>query len=66
MTVNDVFQLTESNSLVQHLMTIYPARVLEPGKLSIPFEVLRVISFPFELIYDAASMVAEVEKIALN
>ncbi|MFO7824602.1 MAG: heparinase, partial [Cyclobacterium sp.] len=65
-TVNDDFQLTESTSLVQHLMTIYPARVLEPGKLSIPFEDAEGNIIPFELIYDAASMVAEVEKIALT
>ncbi|MBD3628777.1 heparinase II/III family protein [Cyclobacterium sp.] len=65
-TINDAFQLTQSNSLVQHLMTIYPAKVVAPGVLSIPFEDAQGNIIPFELSYDPKSMVASVEKIALT
>ncbi|SHN34884.1 Heparinase II/III-like protein [Cyclobacterium lianum] len=65
-TVDDVFDLRQSDGLVQHLMTIYPARVSAPGKLIIPFADGEGNEIPFELTYDQRKMVATVEKVPLT
>lgn len=65
-TVSDDYDLSAANGLTQHLMTIYPAIVTQPGTLTIPFKDDNGQEKNFTLTYDEKKMEASVEKIGLT
>ncbi|MDN3687375.1 heparinase II/III domain-containing protein [Cyclobacterium jeungdonense] len=65
-TVTDQYQMSNSGSLTQHLMTVYPAVVVSPGKIRIPFKNTAGEERPFLVSYDPDKMDVTVEKIALT
>lgn len=65
-TVTDQYQLKEDGGLTQHLMTVYPAVVVSPGKIRIPFMNTAGEELPFLVSYDPDKMDVRVEKIALT
>lgn len=63
--VTDVIRLTKAESITQHLMTCWPAKVVKPGELTIHY---RENDQPKDFVvkYNASQMEAVVEKVPLN
>jgi hypothetical protein len=64
--IDDDYDLSEVEHITQHLMTIYPAQVSQPGTLIIPWQGKNGVVREFTLTYDAKKMKASVEKIPLE
>lgn len=65
-TVTDEYQLSVGKGLTQHLMTVYPATLVSPGKIRIPFENEDGEELPFLVSYDPEKMDVMIEKIDLT
>jgi len=64
--VKDVTVLENARSVVQHLMTCYPAEVTKPGELTIHYRDKDQNIVYFAVKYDPKQMTAKVEKVALQ
>ena len=62
----DAIKLTEASSIVQHLMTCYPAEVVKPGELVIHYAPEGSKAIDFILKYNHAQFEVSVEKIPLD
>jgi hypothetical protein len=65
-TVKDSYQLQDSGSIDQHLMTVYPVKSIRPGLLSIAYEGKEGEIVPFEIQFNPDEMEVDLEKIALD
>jgi hypothetical protein len=65
-TIVDATDLQKADSVVQHIMTCYPAEVVQPGKLVIHSQTKDGQKTDFEIAYDAKKMNVEVEKVKLS
>ncbi|MEX2566901.1 MAG: heparinase, partial [Cyclobacteriaceae bacterium] len=65
-TVEDHFELSVAEAITHHLMIIFPAKVTQPGILTIPFEDGEGRNRDFTLNYNAKKMEVSVEKIPLT
>ena len=61
--VKDVTSLQKAESVVQHLMTCYPAEVTKPGEVTVHYQTPDQKKIDFVVKYDARQMSARVEKI---
>ncbi|WP_317175336.1 heparinase II/III domain-containing protein [Cyclobacterium xiamenense] len=64
--ISDRYELAEGSTITQHLMTVFPAQVVRPGEVRIPFQLASGEIQPFVLAYDPDKMEVTVEKIALT
>src|SRR5674476_1274493 len=64
--VDDVISLQHAESVVQHLMTCYPAEVVKPGKLVIHYAPEGGTVIDFAVNYNPAQFDVTVEKIKLE
>ena len=64
--IKDVINLQKSESVVQHLMTCFPAEVIKPGEMVIHYQNGDNKATDFVVKYDARQMTAKVEKIKLE
>ena len=64
--VKDVTDLKKATSVVQHLMTCYPAEVTKPGEVTIHYQPKDKKAIDFIIKYNAGQMTAKVEKIKLE
>ncbi len=64
--LQDDVRLTKATSIVQHLMTCYPAEVVKPGELTIHYAPEGAKAQDFILKYNAAQFDVSVEKIPLD
>jgi hypothetical protein len=64
--ITDELDLDAASDITQHLMTIYPSEVIEPGQLLIHFKDKEDKSKDFVVQYDAKKMEVEVEKVKLE
>jgi hypothetical protein len=65
-TVRDVVSLQKAGSVVQHLMTCYPARIGKAGEVWIEYKDKDGLTVPFVIGYDAGQMEGTVEKVRLG
>ncbi|MDR1129608.1 MAG: heparinase II/III-family protein [Prevotellaceae bacterium] len=65
-TVRDAVDLQKADSVVQHLMTCYPARVSKAGEITIDYRDKDGATVPFVVKYNAGQMDATVEKVKLE
>jgi hypothetical protein len=65
-SITDVIDLKNANSLIQHMMTCYPAEVIRPGELLVHFKDKAGRPRNFIVNYDSKQMEAVVEKIPLT
>jgi hypothetical protein len=65
-TIDDLVKLSKAESLVQHLMTCYPAKVKKPGELVIHFAPDGGTPEDFVVKYNPAQFDVSVEKIELE
>jgi hypothetical protein len=65
-TVKDMVVLKKTEELTEHLMTCYPAEVLQPGKLVIHYKPKNGKARDFVIQYDPWQMQPSVEKIPLT
>jgi hypothetical protein len=63
--IEDVINLKSANSLVQHLMTCYPAEVGKPGELIIHYKPMEGTARDFVVRYNKDQLQAQVEKVPL-
>lgn len=64
--INDVINLSKAESVVQHLMTCYPAEVVKPGELMIHYAPAGKKSIDFLVTYNPAQFDASVEKVKMG
>lgn len=64
--IDDAVKLTKAESIVQHLMTCYPAEVTKPGKLTIHYAPEGAKAMDFVIRYNPAQFEVSVEKIKLG
>ncbi len=64
--INDVVKLTKAQSVVQHLMTCYPAEVVKPGELTIHYAPENGKKTEFMVSYNPAQFEVSVEKIKMG
>lgn len=64
--ISDAYALQEGSTFTQHLMTVFPAQIVRPGQVRIPFQDASGEMQPFLLAYDPKKMEVTVEKIALS
>ena len=64
-TIDDVVKLAEYRSVVQHLMTCYPAEVAKPGEMVIHFAPEGEKAMDFVVTYNPAQFDVSVEKIKM-
>lgn len=64
--ISDALQLTEAGSVIQHLMTCYPAEVIKVGELVIHFAPEGGKAMDFVVKYNPSQFDASVEKIKLE
>ena len=64
--VKDVSNLQRAGSVVQHLMTCFPAEVTKPGEVTIHFKGEDDKSIDFVVKYNAQQMTATVDKVILE
>jgi len=65
-TVSDNYQLAATGDINQHLMTIYPVKVIKPGLISIAYEGKDGSIAPFEIQYNPEGMEVSVEKMTFD
>lgn len=65
-TIDDLVNLSKAESLVQHLMTCYPAEVAKPGQLVIHYAPEGAKAMDFIVNYNPAQFDASVEKVKLE
>jgi len=66
-TITDVLQLQKADTLVQHMMTCYPAEVTKPGELTIHFAPkYGVAAHDFTVSYNPAQASVSIEKVPLT
>jgi hypothetical protein len=65
-TVRDVFDLQKAGSIVQHLMTCYPAKVTRAGVITIDYTDRNGATVPLTVRYNADRMDVSIEKIGLE
>jgi len=64
--ISDLINLSKSESVVQHLMTCYPAEVVKPGELIIHYAPVGVKITDFLISYNPAQFDASVEKMKMG
>ena len=64
--VKDVTDLQKADAIAQHLVTCYPAEVVEPGKVIIHCLAEDGNTIDFDVVYNSKQWEAKVEKIALT
>ncbi len=64
--LNDVFSLSRTTKITEHLMTCYRSEISKPGELVIHYTPKEVAAKDFLIKYDAKQMQASVEKIPLT
>lgn len=64
--IEDDFKLSGKASVVQHLMTCYPAKVNKPGEVVIHYAPEGALSKDFVITYDASKFDVSTEKIELK
>jgi hypothetical protein len=64
--IKDVADLQKANAVRQHLMTCYPAEVIQPGKLVVHYQSKDEKNMDFIITYNPKQMQAEVEKVKLS
>ena len=64
--ISDVIDLGKAQSIVQHMMTCYPAEIRKPGELLIRYHPEGGRQMNFVITYNPAQMEASVEKIKLD
>jgi hypothetical protein len=64
--VDDVFSLNRAESIIQHLMTTYPAEVVKPGELVIHYAPASAKAIDFAVNYNPAQFEVTVEKVTLD
>ncbi len=65
-TINDVLNLTKAESIIEHLMTCYPAEVVKPGELIIHYAPKGGKVLDFAVNYNPSQFDVSVEKIAMG
>ena len=64
--VKDITDLKKAGSVVQHLMTCYPAEITKPGELTIHYQTKDKKTVDFVVKYNPKQMTAKVEKVKLE
>jgi hypothetical protein len=64
--INDVFSLKKADTIMQHIMTCYPATITKPGELTIQYKPKNGEAKDFVIRYNAKQMGVSVEKVPLT
>lgn len=64
--IEDEANLQRAESIIQHLMTCYPAEVIKPGEVAIHYKLENGSAKNFIITYNAAQFKASVEKVKLE
>jgi hypothetical protein len=64
--VKDIINLRKADSIVQHLMTCYPARVDKDGEITIDYKDKNGSTVPMTVRYNARQMDVTIEKVKLE
>ena len=65
-TIDDVYNLTNAESIIEHLMTCYPAEVVKPGELIIHYAPDGAKTTDFLISYNPSQFEASVEKVKMD
>jgi hypothetical protein len=63
--ITDAIKLAEPGSFIEHLMTNYPAEILQPGKVTIHYKASPGDEKDFVVSYDPRKMEGSIEKVPL-